>query len=1580
MSERSLVRQFGSISVAMFFVISYMAILAPLISAAPPYTPAMMSPASDSTVNSSYPVFSWNASSDPDNDQVYYHLVVSMMQSLAEPVMDVYGITDTSYASSTFLSDGTYYWSVEAYDNENGVTSFSGFPSIWAFTVSTSSSQNDMGTGVDANDSIGSAILISPASGNGYLGGSDYEDFYKVNVNSGQTISVSVTPPSGMDVSLYLYDPSQYSVASSSNPGDSPENLTYTAASTGDYYIEVLYVYSTPGTYSMTVDVSSGSPPSSSTTLTIEPSSFTVGSGQYYTLSATLKDSSGYTISGKPITMNTSHGTLSTSSSTTDTYGQVWFTFNAPTVSTQTYVTINAYFDGDNSYSGSSTSSYGTVTTDNTQSDNNYYDNNYYPPYQENKAVNFAPPHNDSGVDIDGDGAFDQLTINFNLSVQTAGTYNLNANLYDSAGYTWIDFKSKEVTLSAGSQTVSLSFDGSAINKSKLSGPYTVYVNVNDQNWYWIAGDSHTTQTYSYSSFQASSLSLEPPHTDSPLDNDGDGIYDYLVVNVNVNVGKAGKYYLNGSLNGPSTTYTYDNQTYTQSYGTFVAWAWRDLTLSAGKQKISLYFDGQMIKKSQVNGPYTVSISINNETYTVFDWGEHTTGTYTYSQFGRAVTSFAPPHSDSGVDEDGDGLYDYLDVTVNLNVATAGKYNINGSMMSGAGYTTYATTTTGTTDNYNTVTGTTDYSTTSLGSFTRSSFIAHAWKDAELSAGKQSIVLRFQGSEIRKSKLSGPYTVEISLNKDWEWLDSVTYTTQTYAYTDFQAAAIDLAPPHSDSGVDEDGDGLYDYLVVDVNLKVSRAGTYSLNGSLMVGTWDYDPMATNTGGTSAPTPPTFITHAWKEVELATGSQTVQLRFDGERIRQSGLDGPYTAELNVFGPHKVEDDFYAWNWGSPEYGRHTTGSYAYTQFEQPSASLAPPHSDSAIDNDGDGLYDYLDVEVKVNVTSAGRYSVNGSLMTGGNVAYDTTGIAIDGTASTMPSYPEGGDMMLSPEGGDMMSPGGYGRFIDHAWAETELQPGTQTIKLRFSGAKIRRAGVDGPYKVEISLNKVPLDPRGEWKWLDYGSHTTSTYSYTGFQSAPIKITSATDQGLDTNDNDLHDFLVINVGVDVKTAGTYLIQGEIIPEYFLAPMEASGSTTSAPPPKEIEAKHAPIMAMKRVELGAGTQTVQLRFSGGLINKSAQNGPYQIVIKIVKDFRTWEMLDEYFYTTSTAYKYTSFEEPAASFSPPHTDYGLDNNGNGKYEKLVVEAKVNVRTAGNFKVGAFLMTRWEDFVDRQVKDVTLAAGEQTITFEFDAWKIYGSHVEGKMIVGMLLLDPTIGEEVWQDMGGIKVPMSGWVDADIHTTGSYSYDQFEATAPRFSAMLMRQPVEQLRPGQSTVVNLENRNLPTIREIRITSTENTVTPLVSVTEDTRDPTYVPDTPDEIITYITITVENAQGQGFVLKISKSRLQELGINPDEVAVQRFEDNWTDVTVQMTGEDDEYYYYEVTTPGFSLFAVSGGAAPATGPGVLPTQPIGGIPPLLLVAVTAILLVVVIIAVIWRYLSIGKKEIGLAEKATRR
>ena len=358
---------------------------------------------------------------------------------------------------------------------------------------------------------------------------------------------------------------------------------------------------------------------------------------------------------------------------------------------------------------------------------------------------------------------------------------------------------------------------------------------------------------------------------------------------------------------------------------------------------------------------------------------------------------FNDTYSEYGTDTDGDGLYDYLTIDVGVDVITPGNYSLIGWLQDANG-----------------------------------NNIESAINHTHLDIGSQTVKLNFNGKKIHKHGVDGPYHLKrLTLSSESsELVDYIfdAYTTNSYNYTEFQTKLAEFTGSYSDYGKDTDSDGLYDYLTIDVGVNVTTAEDYSINGGL------YDGNGND------------IAWAINSTYIDIGNQTVQLNFDGKTIHKHGLNGPYYLKHLVIcdkNRKPIESVFDA----------YTTNAYTYTDFEAPLAVFTGDYADYGIDTDGDGLYDYLTIDVGVNVITPGDYGLTGYL-------YDINGSEI------------------------VWSIDYYG----------SLDVGNHTMHLDFNGKTIQMHGVSGPYYLKH------LKLSGEnWTFIDYipDAYNTSAYNYSGF---------------------------------------------------------------------------------------------------------------------------------------------------------------------------------------------------------------------------------------------------------------------------------------------------------------------------------------------------------------------------------------------------------------------------------------------------------------------------------------------------
>ena len=409
--------------------------------------------------------------------------------------------------------------------------------------------------------------------------------------------------------------------------------------------------------------------------------------------------------------------------------------------------------------------------------------------------------------------------------------------------------------------------------------------------------------------------------------------------------------------------------------GTVVAWSWDwgDGWTGSGSNASHVY---------EMAGEYGITL-------TVLDNSGLTGSTTEWVYLTMADAMLSPPYSDHGLDTDADSLFEFLAIDVPVEVSVAGNYSVYVYLYD---------------DMWN--------------------YVVSSTINEYLGQGLQTVEVLLKGSTILLSGIDGPYVAYISLGDQWgNWLGSDMFTTQAYNCSQFEGPSGQLVPPYSDYGLDTDGDGLYNYLVVDVAVSVQVAGFYMVDAALY----------SNSSG--------FVNWTRTSGYLEPGLQTVQVRFVGFTIFNSGSDGPYLVSLQLLDSIGVELDTDVL----------MTQPYSWNQFQPPDAEFVPPYADHGLDANGDGLYDYLVIEVALNVSVAGTYSLH-------------TGLC-DSSRIWM-----------------------YIGSVNF----TSLETGLQTIDVWMNGSAIYSSGVNGPYYVWLSL----IGPDGYW--LQDGGHYTQAYLWNQFQ--------------------------------------------------------------------------------------------------------------------------------------------------------------------------------------------------------------------------------------------------------------------------------------------------------------------------------------------------------------------------------------------------------------------------------------------------------------------------------------------------
>jgi pimeloyl-ACP methyl ester carboxylesterase len=241
-----------------------------------------------------------------------------------------------------------------------------------------------------------------------------------------------------------------------------------------------------------------------------------------------------------------------------------------------------------------------------------------------------------------------------------------------------------------------------------------------------------------------------------------------------------------------------------------------------------------------------------------------------------AVDHYTGTYSHHGVDSDGNGLYEALEVTADVSIMHAGTYQVAAEVTDSSGNT-----------------------------------LANAGRTVSLGAGAGSVTLSFDGMLLGAPTWSGDLILtNLSLVHTGGAVadfKAPATTMSGYAPGQFVVQPLQVGPGIADTAVDTNGNGLYDELRITIPVTASLSGTYDFNARLM----------DSAGGE--------IQWRGSSQFLAPGSSTLTLTYDGELIGQNGVNGPfYVRDFSLYrraGGASVN-----------VFNLHTTAAYPFTQFE------------------------------------------------------------------------------------------------------------------------------------------------------------------------------------------------------------------------------------------------------------------------------------------------------------------------------------------------------------------------------------------------------------------------------------------------------------------------------------------------------------------------------------------------------------------------------------------------------------------------------------------------------------------------
>ncbi|GAA0356810.1 hypothetical protein GCM10009092_21310 [Bowmanella denitrificans] len=272
--------------------------------------------------------------------------------------------------------------------------------------------------------------------------------------------------------------------------------------------------------------------------------------------------------------------------------------------------------------------------------------------------------------------------------------------------------------------------------------------------------------------------------------------------------------------------------------------------------------------------------------------------------------------------------------------------------------------------------------------------------------------------------------------------------------------------------IDDDANGVYEQLQARVMVDFPSGGFYFIQATLHKGGL----LIANQSQFDDSRPVSLFFDV-----AGAGLHEVSLRFSGQQILDSGVDGPYEVRLQGVGPAGANLEVTA-----------MSSALDHTTFgEKPVAVLGG--NDNAVDLDSDGLFDLLSVAVELRAFNPGDYQVKATLL-------------------------------------------GMGGTIQNLLVPVTLTQGVQSLKLDFQGVAIYRAQTDGPY--EIVVNVTEDDTTVASLVLN-----SQSYQYLQFEGLLEFNGNLLAQGLDTNSNGKFEQLQVEIPVLTRTTGNFQIRATL-----------------------------------------------------------------------------------------------------------------------------------------------------------------------------------------------------------------------------------------------------------------------------------------------------------------------------------------------------------------------------------------------------------------------------------------------------
>ena len=803
----------------------------------------------------------------------------------------------------------------------------------------------------------------------------------------------------------------------------------------------------------------------------------------------------------------------------------------------------------------------------------------------------------DRGVDTDGDGSFNHLEVGVEISVTEPGVYQLSLSELKDIEMDYIPVWDHVSTyFSEGIHLLSMSLDGLTIYSSGRNPRFVSHISLQDENYNYLGGLDNVllSQEYMYNEFESPTAALTGKIVDEGMDSDGDGSFDYLKVGVEINVTEAGEYRLH--VDGLRDA-ELDHIDVHDSKFTY---------LDAGLQLVNISLWGPAIYVSGLDPRLVSWMHLYDANWNYLDGASDTplSQKYLHTEFNAPGARLTGVISDKGTDSDGDGLFNYLEVGIEVNVTEAGFHLVAVSDLEDAHF---------------------------------SHIGVYDSQHLYLIEGVQTVNLTLNGLPIYTSGLNPAFVSYIYLeDENYRHIDSLNRValSHEYSYKDFDPPKAVLTGTIYDQGLDLDGDGTFDYLQIGVEINVTEFGYYRVEVSGLQDA-SFNHIA-----------------VWDSVEgyFDPGIHVLNVSLNGPTIYASVLNPMYVSSIYLY------DDYFSYLDNVP-----LSEEYLYTDFDPPGATLTRVSYDYGVDTDGDEQFNYLQVEVEVNVTEAGNYEI---YMSG----------LLDSSLNRLD-------------------------VSDHTWIY--LDKGTHVVYFSVDGLRIHTAGFNPRYVDYI----VIWDESANYLSELIDAPLSREYSYEEFE-APGAVFTGTiyDRGVDTDGDGAFNYLEVGLEVNVTEAGNYEVSVKGL--------------------RDADGNWIDVYDHAKEYLDVGIHILNFSLSGLTIYLSQLNPSY-IGYASLRDQNYNQLDELSDVSLSEEYSYSEFDPPGAVLTGVIFDQGIDTDGDGTFDYLQIGVGVNVTDAGNYYVdiSELLDSNFEYIGVYDSNFTFLDEGLQIVYLYLEGPRIYLSH-----------------------------------------------------------------------------------------------------------------------------------------------------------------------------------------------------------------------------------------------------------------